>query len=93
MNRVFLMISFFSFLVFSCDTTTSSRIEGIWLSRAGELSVLYEEQLVLSPDLSYTLDRKQDGESVYSEKGKWELLEEAVGDFEGMQRVIAFAPT
>ena len=93
MKRIFLTIPFLSFLIFSCDMTTSSRIEGIWLSRAGELSVLYEEQLLLSPDFSYTLDRKQDGKSVYSEKGKWELLKESVGDFDGTQRVIAFTPT
>lgn len=93
MRKIILTIPFFVLFIFSCDMTTSSRVEGIWLARAGELSVLYEEQLVLSPDLSYTLERKQDGESVYSEKGSWELLNEAVGDLEGTHRVIAFTPT
>lgn len=93
MKKLILMIPFFVLFIFSCDMTTSSRIEGIWLARAGELSILYEEQLVLSTDLSYTLERKQDGASVYSEKGTWELLNEAVGDFEGTQQVVAFTPT
>lgn len=92
MRKLILIIPVLVFFVFSCDMTTSSRIEGIWLSRGGDLSVMYEETLVLSSDFGYTLEKKQDGKAVLSKSGTWALAEEAVGDLEGEQRVIAFTP-
>lgn len=90
--RVFYMIPILSFLFLSCDMTVSSKVEGSWLSRGGDLSVMYEETLVLSSDSGYTLEKKQDGKAVLTESGTWALAEEAVGDLEGEQRVIAFTP-
>lgn len=92
MKKLFLMIPFFVLFIFSCDMTVSSKVEGNWLSRGGDLSVMYEETLVLSSDFGYSLVKKQDGETVLSETGTWALAKEAIGDLEGEQRVISFSP-
>ena len=73
--------------------TTSDKVEGVWVSRAVELSVLYEETYTLNKGGSYSYERKQDGKSVYKEEGSWITDMQTVGNYEQEHRVIVFTPT
>lgn len=77
----------------ACDMTLSSAVEGVWVSHATELSILYEETYNLKKDGTYAYDRKQDGRVVYTESGTWLTEKQTVGTFEDEQRVIVFAPS
>ena len=44
----------------ACDMTLSSAVEGVWVSHATELSILYEETYNLKKDGTYAYDRKQE---------------------------------
>lgn len=91
---VFIFSILFILSVFgACDMTTSDKVEGVWVSRAVELSVLYEETYTLNKGGSYTYERKQDGKSVYKEEGSWIAEMQTVGNYEDEQRVISFTPT
>ena len=93
-NKLVLIFSVFLILsvLGACDMTTSDSVEGMWVSRAVELSVLYEEIYTLNKGGSYIYERKQDGKSVYEEEGSWITEKQTVGNYEEEQRVIAFTP-
>lgn len=82
-----------AFLMSACDMTTSNRVEGVWVSHANQLSVLYEETYVLNKGGAYTYERKQDGKSVYKEEGTFVAEMQTVGNVEDEQRVLSFTPT
>lgn len=91
------LVLFFPFLLIlsglaACDMTTSDKVEGVWVSRAVELSVLYEETYSFNKGGSYSYERKQDGKSVYKEEGSWVAEKQTVGNYEDEQRVITFTP-
>ena len=65
----------------ACDMTLSSAVEGVWVSHATELSILYEETYNLKKDGTYAYDRKQDGRVVYTESGTWLTEKQTVGFF------------
>lgn len=94
-NKLVLIFSILLILsgLSACDMTTSDKVEGVWVSRAVELSVLYEETYTLNKGGSYLYERKQDGKSVYKEEGSWITDMQTVGNYEQEQRVIVFTPT
>lgn len=88
---VFIFSILFILSVFgACDMTTSDKVEGVWVSVASDSSIKYEESYTIQKGGAYVLDRKEDGKSVYSEKGTWTTSLKTMGDLDGEHRVITF---